>query len=268
MRTLDSMSIQILLTVVLCVGIANANVARADCFPECREGYVCSQRNECVSACNPVCPAGEMCWGGNCVAEAAPVLNGPAPSYDNTQTNTQDNIHNSGESGNAWGTSSPSESGNSSWGMEAPPEPPRHRDTYVAMGPQGFLATNGAVGLGVTGGHVFGAGKHGFLAGARLGFYFGDVTTVRFGADVGYHIRLSERELAISLAAMFQPTIFASGSLVVGGLGFGVAPTFGYRMFYAQIPIGFAVLLSSGDRYARDSAVAVVEIGALAGVRF
>ncbi len=38
-----------------------------ECFPRCRQGYVCHQGN-CVSACNPPCPQGQQCTAqGTCV---------------------------------------------------------------------------------------------------------------------------------------------------------------------------------------------------------
>ncbi|HEX6240504.1 MAG TPA: hypothetical protein VFZ61_06405, partial [Polyangiales bacterium] len=37
------------------------------CLPSCRSGYLCVS-GQCVSACNPICPAGEMCTErGECV---------------------------------------------------------------------------------------------------------------------------------------------------------------------------------------------------------
>jgi hypothetical protein len=37
--------------------------APSECFPACREGYVCHLR-QCVSACNPACPSGQTCVAG------------------------------------------------------------------------------------------------------------------------------------------------------------------------------------------------------------
>lgn len=43
------------------------------CLPACRSGYVCLQ-NQCVSACNPPCSAGETCEpDGRCVSACDPV---------------------------------------------------------------------------------------------------------------------------------------------------------------------------------------------------
>jgi hypothetical protein len=53
--------------------------APAQCFPACRDGYLCD-RGACISACNPPCPAGQACAGsGQCVSTqvAAPA---PAPA--------------------------------------------------------------------------------------------------------------------------------------------------------------------------------------------
>ncbi|MEM9071800.1 MAG: hypothetical protein AAGE52_25040 [Myxococcota bacterium] len=48
------------LTVV--VGLLSfAAGASAQCYPECREGFVCSPEGQCVSICNPPCGAGEFC---------------------------------------------------------------------------------------------------------------------------------------------------------------------------------------------------------------
>jgi hypothetical protein len=43
-----------------------------DCFPTCRAGYVC-YGGQCVSACNPACPGGEVCTPeGSCVSACNP----------------------------------------------------------------------------------------------------------------------------------------------------------------------------------------------------
>jgi hypothetical protein len=42
------------------------------CMPDCRSGYVCVQR-QCVSACNPLCPEGQVCTAdGQCIAGSEP----------------------------------------------------------------------------------------------------------------------------------------------------------------------------------------------------
>jgi len=54
----------------------------SDCFPPCREGFVCSQ-GQCVSSCNPPCPAGQVCTAGSTCepadATAAPAYDVPPP---------------------------------------------------------------------------------------------------------------------------------------------------------------------------------------------
>jgi hypothetical protein len=53
------------------------------CFPACRDGFLCGEGGQCVSACNPDCGAGERCTGqGQCVidAQVAPV-EPPPPTY-------------------------------------------------------------------------------------------------------------------------------------------------------------------------------------------
>lgn len=46
---------------VIAAVLVTALPAFADCFPECRAGYVCSPAGECVSACNPPCSETEQC---------------------------------------------------------------------------------------------------------------------------------------------------------------------------------------------------------------
>lgn len=41
-------------------------LAQEQCFPECREGFVCSPQGQCVSECNPVCDSGQRCMAGEC----------------------------------------------------------------------------------------------------------------------------------------------------------------------------------------------------------
>lgn len=31
------------------------------CFPACRDGYICDPTGKCVEACNPKCPSGYEC---------------------------------------------------------------------------------------------------------------------------------------------------------------------------------------------------------------
>jgi hypothetical protein len=52
--------------------------AEPACFPACREGYVCA-RGQCVSRCNPPCPAGQSCVQGR-RCEDAPTS--PADGYE------------------------------------------------------------------------------------------------------------------------------------------------------------------------------------------
>ena len=56
---------------------APAEPAPAECFPECRSGYLC-HLGECVSRCNPPCEAGTVCTdAGECSPTSAAVE--PAP---------------------------------------------------------------------------------------------------------------------------------------------------------------------------------------------
>ena len=41
--------------------ISTSYVEASECFPECRDGYLCSPEGECVSACNPPCDDSEAC---------------------------------------------------------------------------------------------------------------------------------------------------------------------------------------------------------------
>src|SRR5690606_9317980 len=70
---------------VALAAFAGAGSASAqDCFPPCREGYLCHQ-SQCVSACNPACEPGERCTSdGQCVSASAsqpvpPAAAQPAP---------------------------------------------------------------------------------------------------------------------------------------------------------------------------------------------
>lgn len=52
--------------------------AAAECFPECRKGYLCHQ-GQCVSRCNPRCADGETCLDdGICQAASPPPAATPA----------------------------------------------------------------------------------------------------------------------------------------------------------------------------------------------
>jgi len=58
------------------------------CIPNCREGYLCLQ-GQCVSRCNPPCPASQSCTSaGACVESAAPVVAQPplVPAEDASQS--------------------------------------------------------------------------------------------------------------------------------------------------------------------------------------
>jgi hypothetical protein len=58
-------------------------VVQPPCFPACRDGFICGEGGQCLSACNPACGAGERCTGqGQCVidAQVAPV-EPPPPTY-------------------------------------------------------------------------------------------------------------------------------------------------------------------------------------------
>ena len=49
--------------------VAGTARAESECFPVCREGFVCHE-GRCISACNPPCGAGEVCTAGRtCVAQ-------------------------------------------------------------------------------------------------------------------------------------------------------------------------------------------------------
>jgi hypothetical protein len=51
--------------------------ASDQCLPACRTGYTCLG-GQCVSACNPICPAGEMCTAqGQCIPGRAPISSEP-----------------------------------------------------------------------------------------------------------------------------------------------------------------------------------------------
>ena len=42
----------------------------SQCTPPCRDGYLCSNQGQCVSACNPACGPGEHCTSlGECIAD-------------------------------------------------------------------------------------------------------------------------------------------------------------------------------------------------------
>src|SRR6185295_6131206 len=44
-------------------GSSTPTSSPAACFPACREGYLCKD-GQCVSICNPPCPADQSCVGG------------------------------------------------------------------------------------------------------------------------------------------------------------------------------------------------------------
>ncbi len=53
--------------VIVLGSAASAAAQEAQCFPACRDGFLCHQ-GQCISACNPACPEGQVCAGsGTCV---------------------------------------------------------------------------------------------------------------------------------------------------------------------------------------------------------
>lgn len=70
-----------LVAVVAClITLGSATAEAQRCFPACRSGYVC-YRQQCVSACNPPCPAGQQCLdGGRCVGVGTPWAMTPGPT--------------------------------------------------------------------------------------------------------------------------------------------------------------------------------------------
>lgn len=63
----------------------------ARCLPSCRSGYVCLG-GQCVSACNPICPPGEMCTEqGECVpgVEKVEVVEEPEPTQSISPAETE-----------------------------------------------------------------------------------------------------------------------------------------------------------------------------------
>lgn len=46
--------------------LATPAFAQEQCFPDCREGFVCNREGSCVSECNPDCDAGQRCLAGEC----------------------------------------------------------------------------------------------------------------------------------------------------------------------------------------------------------
>ncbi|MET0592184.1 MAG: hypothetical protein ABW133_05765 [Polyangiaceae bacterium] len=53
----------------------------SECFPACRQGYVCHLR-QCISACNPPCPSGQTCVAGQrceMILSSSPIPEPPLP---------------------------------------------------------------------------------------------------------------------------------------------------------------------------------------------
>ena len=63
---------------VWAVGTTAREASAQSCFPECREGFVCSPEDKCVSACNPVCDSGQRCFDGECYAKVGEPPEGAA----------------------------------------------------------------------------------------------------------------------------------------------------------------------------------------------
>src|ERR1700690_1205196 len=61
-----------LAVVLVTSGVAWAQAPAADCFPPCRQGYLC-HAGQCILACNPACGAGQICTSqGQCVSACNP----------------------------------------------------------------------------------------------------------------------------------------------------------------------------------------------------
>lgn len=209
-----------------------SSLARAECFPACRNGFVCNKADQCVSECNPPCTNGESCQKGACVLSTA-----------ETKVAKPEDI--------------------------AVEQSLRHNS--LAAGIESYLSTNSAAGITIAGSHVFG-GEHGFLLGGRFGAYFPSGGTVgRVGIDVGYRGFFSRETVAIGMIALVQPVVYP-GSKTFMGLGASVGPVLEYKRLHLELPLGVSfsepadrLLKGSGSA---SSVVWVGHVGLLAGVTF
>jgi hypothetical protein len=60
------------LGLLLSFGLLVTSTAVAqECFPECRDGYLCHE-GQCIESCNPPCKDGKVCTkGGQCAPDVA-----------------------------------------------------------------------------------------------------------------------------------------------------------------------------------------------------
>lgn len=229
---------RILFGFIIVALFAYAGSAKADCFPTCREGYVCSPENQCVSACNPPCAANEACSNaGACVART------PSPSP----------------------ARAPNPAAQPIVEAQAPV-----MANYLIGGFDSAIATDSAFGIGIAVGHVFFGDHDGFLVGARLGLYFGDAGGIRIGPDVGYRAMLIRGRVSAGFLLVFQPHIYyGGGNDPFLGLGGSLGPIVEYDRLYLQLPIGASFLQRTdliGGSHSSD--YTLVHISLLAGMNF
>ncbi|MCP4600853.1 MAG: hypothetical protein GY847_10030, partial [Proteobacteria bacterium] len=67
------------------------SIAKEDCFPRCRTGYIC-QKKQCISRCNPECPVGKICTkSGECISKSIQTNTPEVELREKTQTEEDSN---------------------------------------------------------------------------------------------------------------------------------------------------------------------------------
>jgi hypothetical protein len=213
--------------------LASTAHAQNECFPTCRDGFVCSPKGQCVSACNPPCSGSETCRAGVCSASSSTNASTEAPK-------------------------SAPESPSTSKTSDAPPAV---QHFTLAAGPKLYNATS----VSGFGGELafqyrvpLGAdfGRHGFVAGIRAGAIaltfdggFGSVKSFAgsFALDLGYSGRYRWSGGNAGPLLMLTPEVFPAKKTAYGaGLTAGGRVQFG-DSFELQLPLTVSYLATGSS---------------------
>jgi hypothetical protein len=220
-------SVQSMAALALLANGASASLSdvKADCFPGCREGYLCNAEKKCVSACNPPCESGETCKASACILTTRQSISSTEPA----------------EPAEPAGKTSDS-----------------NLSFSVLGGPRFLVIAKLGSALGAEAAFQmrfgFGTGTHGLTAGIRAGAvnllgFSGSTVIGTFGFDVGYTGRFRFRRGNAGPLLMLTPQIWTVGDSVLSlGASVGGRVQIG-EIFELQVPLTVSYLKALGDGY-------------------
>jgi hypothetical protein len=222
------------LIVGVCIGgiaLATFPVRAQECFPACREAYICIE-GQCVSACNPPCDPGEKCTAeGACVATEPPPAQAAPPQAPPAQAAPPPEAH-----------------------YGAPPPAPHHTVTGLPEGQPApaseapgfsFLLRFGPTVSWYVGGHV----ELGFAFGLADGVYL--VPSLRGAGGMG----ISDDNGFASGSADVSVRFLRWGAIGgVGQIGLGVSymkefGSYEYEYVAPHLRAGGGILFGSSGRF-------------------